>query len=532
MTAEAVNEAQDQTPLADVLEERIELLQTLGLPLEFSSGLLELADNSQNDRERMVILGSLELLLRARQTSPEGKQEPVSYLSRARSLVRIPEVPDDETEEAEIDRRIEQTTHISELEDTPPSKKGLKFLEQLTGIKSFPADFTQREASAFLEELIALYPDLRYKGGRKPAKTFYAEIRLHVQGLKDAEIAERLGQQAKLSILSVRRRSFIETLHTRQYGPEVLAAMLMQNREAQGQQSTDEIPNALPVTEFLDAERLQSFGQRIMEIWGDTDFPLSDPLTEEDALGLISAYSIDKRDYGDTGRFAIRLTRILEGMEYGDIVQLENTEYGELVKADAMSTLWRTNVPAFVVRYLKNLKRGTIPSTPIKPVVLAAESTPDAVSRILETEPIINQPEEAPIAEVEVPIHISTESVPQVVAAPEFFAEMQAETESSDLDDARLQILELQTDGERRHADGSLDAQDVEQVYGVKAKHIRSMAHDIIFRLSSQGKHVKRPSRKRQGGQMTEHYSQAILDILLPEVEKLSQQTDETLYNL
>lgn len=423
MTAEAVNEAQEQKPLAELLEQRIELLQEQGLPIEFSSGLLELSDAAENDRERLVMLNSVELLLRARQTSPVPKPMPVNYLSSAKPLIRIPEVSDHDIDEEELDRQIEEIAVPMPDAEEAPTTKAEKFIKQLTGLESLPEGTTLAEIRTFVDELVKLHPVLRGKGGRPTSKTIYTEIRLHLQGLTDGEVAAKLQQYSEAAKLSAKRQSFIRQFHTKGYGPEVLAEMFLGIHRSS--EVVEETQN--------EADRVADIGSRIIAHMAEVkDAPL-----------------------------------VLPEQPVNDVT-------AALVAETTAEVVDESGAPAQPAEPAE-------PAQPLEEVVAPAEQTADTSL---------------------------DESDPAWLA---------------------LKLQELQADGEKRHADGALDAQDIELIYEVKAKHVRRMAHDVIFELTSQGRarEAKHHGRKRPGGQITEHYGQTILNILLPRVAQAREQSSD-----
>lgn len=96
---------------------------------------------------------------------------------------------------------------------------------------------------------------------------------------------------------------------------------------------------------------------------------------------------------------------------------------------------------------------------------------------------------------------------------------------------AEIKLFEIQSDGDPRHHNGAVDAQDIADAYGVDVKRVRRMADDVIFALTSQGKlhGSSGAKRKRPGGTQSKHYSQQVRDILLTRVkEEALSQSGET----
>jgi hypothetical protein len=326
-------------------------------------------------------------------------------------------------------------------------------------------------------------------------------------GHTDQEIEKLLQHQVIASKMRGKRESFVRLFHERGYDEQTLAARFLSERVREKSLRTDGVE--LP----LQAERLTYFSKRISEMSNGVELSISEPLTEDEALGLVNAYAFSDLRSGSGERFALRLARLLKGMSYDTVAELESIDTDETVKSGAVQVFLSANAPKFAAKYLSSLE-STSAAEPISTIVSEQTHEPHTEPYQIETPQTESEDtstvDEAPVTEEINPVEQS---------APERF----------DLETAQIRILELQTDGEKRHADGSLDAQDIESIYGVKAKRVRAMAHDIIFQLSSQGKHIKCPGRKRQYGQITEHYNHVILDVLLPEVAKLSLQPDETL---
>lgn len=372
-----------------------------------------------------------------------------------------------------------------------------------------------------------------------------------------------------------------ETVGEIDRSPEVEVTAIVESGETQQEESilapvVEPEPDSTEKTPIkFDPERLAHFGRRISRHWNGVDYPLADPLTSDEAIGLISErYFRDFKPESDEYiPYADRLTAILEGKPFKLIAEEESALVGHTVKPSAVGVFLSSTAPLAVRKFFKELpsngESSTDQSEKSMPVLQESEPTAEAVVLRENTEQassLTYQPQPAqavefeatPIEDIEVPAevnlelssegdltaeHIVVESEVSTLHEQDAFLEPTAgvdeeiapvagenevevselqqsiEKQKTDYDSviAEMLIDDMQTDGQKRHKKGYLDPRDIAEAYGLHESTVRA----VYDRLKRDGKLSGLPKPlplEREKGRQTGHYQTAVLYILLPAV--------------
>jgi hypothetical protein len=161
-----------------LIEDQIQELRVLGLSLDFASGLQEVADNTETDSARLLMMGSLKLLLEARNTRPMP-HTPIRLLHATESLASSPSA-------AQV------------------------------GESSQESDGLNSSARAFMKRLMG-------DRGRPTPPLFYDALRLSMRGYSDDDAALEVRLTAN-NFRSI-RLSFVKRVQTKGHVEEEMALL-------------------------------------------------------------------------------------------------------------------------------------------------------------------------------------------------------------------------------------------------------------------------------------------------------------------
>jgi hypothetical protein len=189
-----------------LIEDQIQELRVLGLSLDFASGLQEVADNTETDSARLLMMGSLKLLLEARNTRPMP-HTPIRLLHATESLASSPSA-------AQVGESSQESDGLN--------SSARAFMKRLMGDRDVPKDFLQQDVVALVERLI-LRDTQRRKSGRPTPPLFYDALRLSMRGYSDDDAALEVRLTAN-NFRSI-RLSFVKRVQTKGHVEEEMALL-------------------------------------------------------------------------------------------------------------------------------------------------------------------------------------------------------------------------------------------------------------------------------------------------------------------